>query len=350
MELSIIENAMDSLNEAIDYYHNGIKYDDERCYKFCILLLSHSAELCLKEVLLRQHKAFLYENIDEIKDGEEQATVGFRLALKRVNKICGIDLGPYNSYLERLAQTRNNIQHYKVSVSSENCLSTITSSFSAIEHIVHNVLKMRFDDFEDVISYDQIESLRKDTRSFAKRKQDISKEINDNSLKRVGLEYRESKVLYIPCPRCHEKYLVYGDNETVICKLCNERFETLSNVFESDYDCVISAEMKREIGRRRDCFTEIYECEKCNNDTLVYCINKNDDPNGVYSHEKWICFSCGNIVASESCSDCEAAMPYSEYNYTFAQSYTNTDDYMFLCRQCGEKLKNSEHGVCYDIS
>ena len=106
MKFSILENSMDSLNEAIDYYKNGKEYNDERCFKFCVLLLSHCAELMLKEILFQQHEVLIYEDIDKV--GEK--TIGFRLALKRVNTICKIDLGRYSTYLSDLVNLRNIIQ------------------------------------------------------------------------------------------------------------------------------------------------------------------------------------------------------------------------------------------------
>jgi len=339
---------MDSLNEAIEYYCNGKKYNDERCYKFCILLLSHCAELCLKEILVKRHKVFLYEDVDNVKEDDEQKTIGYMLALKRVKNICEVNMGAYYTYLEDLARIRNRIQHYKFSISKEHSLKIITSALSAIEYIVHSVLGKRFNDFEDIISYEQIEILRNDMSAFAKRKQDINKEIKSSGAKRLGIEYREGKFFLIPCPYCYEEFLVC-EKEEIICKLCNSNFESAKDVYEKDSDCAISTAMKRKIGRKRDLFLDIYECEACNNETLVYVANKEESPSCAYSQEKWQCLSCGNIVASESCNDCEEPMPYSEYYYTFAQSYTATEKYLFLCKKCGRKLRDSEYGVEYEI-
>jgi transcription elongation factor Elf1 len=120
-------------------------------------------------------------------------------------------------------------------------------------------------------------------------------------------------------------------------------------MYEADYDCIISSYMKREIGRRKDYFTEVYDCEVCHNDTLVYCENKSECPSGTISYEKWICLSCGHTVASEACNDCEEHMPYSEFNYIFAQAYTDTEKYLFLCKNCGQRLRESEYGSDYEI-
>lgn len=350
MKLNIIENAMDSLREAIRYYRDGVKYEDERCFKYCVLLLSHSAELCLKEVLLREHKVLIYDNIDDARIEEDRITINFKTALNRIKNICNINLGPYYTYIENLALYRNEIQHYKCEVNYEYCRILLTSSFSAMEYIIINILKQNFNDFEDIISYEDIEYLRKDSCALTQRKKDISKQIKKHSLNRVAFEYEIGKFIYIPCPHCSEKYMVHKSEDGILCEMCGSKFTNLTGVFENDYNCIISKEMKREIGRRRDIFTDVYECEVCDNNTLVHCVNKDEDPDGMYSNEKWICFSCGNILRSITCDDCGDPVPDSEYNYVFAQSYYKAEDYQTLCKKCGDELERSEFGVCYQIS
>lgn len=348
MTLNMLENAMDSLCEAIEYYRNGVKYTDERCFKYCIMLLAQSAELCLKEVLSREHDILIYENIDDSKSKEDRITLNFKMALNRVKNICNINLGAYATYIENLAQYRNKIQHYKCEVSFENCQSLLISSFSAIEHIVTNILNHNFDEFDSIISNDDIEYLRSDQLARSQRKKDISREIKDSDLKRVAYEYRVGKYIYIPCPHCSETYLVFQSGEEILCKLCSSKFDNLPDVFNHDFNCVITEKMKREIGRRKDEFSEIYECNNCNNDTLVYCENNDHDPNGEYSFGKWICLSCGKIISSIDCDDCGEPLPTEAK--IFAQSYDNTDDCQVLCKECGNKLKKSEYGSYYEIN
>ena len=49
------------------------------------------------------------------------------------------------------------------------------------------------------------------------------------------------------------------------------------------------------------------------------------------------------------CEDCGEEIPDSPYNYVLAQSYYDSDNYMFLCKECGKKLYESEIGVEYEI-
>lgn len=340
MEFNIISNAMDSLNEAIDYYKNGKKYNDERCFKFCILLLCHGAELLLKEVLYEQHKIFVFENIDEVKNETEQ-TVGFTLALKRIKNICGIDLGRYYTYLHDLSKIRNQIQHYKFSVTMEHCNKIIIESFSAIEYIVYHILNKSFDDFDDVITSEQIEYLHEDKDVYNKRKQDIAKDISDHKLQIVGIEYNQGKCFYTPCPYCLEETLVLAENY-IICKFCGRRFESIKDIYDQDYNCIIESHMRREIGRRKHLITyAVYECENCGNETLIYSIVE----------EEWVCLVCGNKISNTiCCDDCAKEIPYCNYNYVLAQSYYDTENFHYLCKECSKKLKESGFGCEYEFS
>lgn len=338
MEYDLIGNGMDSLNEAIELYKRGKEFNDGSRFKYCILILAHSAELILKEILFAEHEYLLYEDIDDVKE-ENPQTVGFRKALSRVEKICKIDLFAYENYLIDLISIRNQIQHYKFKLSQEYCDKIIIQSFSAIEYIVTEVLGKTFNDFGDYISSDQIDYLHDDKDVYDKRKKDISRDIRDSGLKKLGIEYDLNKFIYIPCPNCSEITLVKNHSK-IICKFCGIQYDSIQSVYDDDWNCIIQEHMLREIGRRRDNFnSEVFPCPSCNEDAVIL-IDK-----------KWQCLACAfEIYDTIACDHCCKDIPHSEYFYLFAQSYTNAENYHYLCKECGEKLRDSELGVLYDIS
>ncbi|HHY24201.1 MAG TPA: hypothetical protein GX527_08205 [Clostridiaceae bacterium] len=336
MEYDLIGNAMDSLNEAIDYYKSGKEYKDGSRFKYCVLLLAHSAELILKEILFNESEYLLYENIDDI-DESNPLTIGFRQSLLRVKKICRINLGKYENYLIELVNIRNQIQHYRFKISQEYCDKIIVRSFSAIEYIVIEILSKTFNDFGDYISSDQIEYLHEDKDVYNNRKQDIAKDIIDNGLKKCNIEYATNKFIYIPCPVCSETTLINTDS-IILCKFCGNKFDSIKLVYEDDYNGIIQAHMLREIGRKKDYFNSaVFECKNCNYDAMILT-------------DKWQCLVCGyEFQGTIYCEDCGEEIPDSPYNYVFAQSYYDSDNYMFLCKECGKKLYESEIGVEYEI-
>lgn len=118
LEYGLVENALDSLREAMNYYNEGDEEDNANQYKFSILLSAHCVELLLKEILRRNHPALLFENIDSVKDlqDDDNQTVGYKNAIQRVKKLCGVDLKQYETYIDELGRVRNQIQHYKCSI------------------------------------------------------------------------------------------------------------------------------------------------------------------------------------------------------------------------------------------
>ena len=115
MTFDLVENALHSLREAISYYTEADEGQNADQFKFSVLLTCHCAELLLKEILVRNHPALIYEDIDKIGNIDREAdrqTVGYRLALLRVKNLCGVDLKQYEDYLVELGQTRNTVQHY----------------------------------------------------------------------------------------------------------------------------------------------------------------------------------------------------------------------------------------------
>lgn len=154
---------MDSLSETIDYYINGKKYEDERCCKFCVIVLYYSAKLILKEILVREYKTLIYERIDDYKN---EKTIGLRV----VQKICNIDLLKYHTALVNLADIRNKIQHYEVNEEGDVLIAIIISAFSAIEHLIYNALNECFENFDYIIDPEQLTILHDDKETYIKRK------------------------------------------------------------------------------------------------------------------------------------------------------------------------------------
>lgn len=285
----LIENSMDSLNEAVNYYSSGKEYDDERSYKFCIIMLYHSAELLMKEVLYREHPVLLYECIDNYRHNSNAGkTIGFTVALSRIKNICNIDLAHYYQYLIELSNKRNEIQHYRFDIEKEALISAIISGFSAIEHILYNILKIKLDNYEDYIPYQQFEILHKDSEVYKKRKRDIGTYITQQGIDLVKFEYDHNKKIRIPCPSCSEKFLSY-QNDKINCLFCGKEYDSLSDVYSSDRSCVISYHMERELGRRKEQIPSLGECPNCNYTSMIRRPSNN----------QWMCASCG-VTLSES--------------------------------------------------
>lgn len=101
----LFENAVDSLQTGMQFFR------DKRP-KFAILLVFHSIELLLKELLSRQHPVLIYRNIDK-KITDDSQTVGLAETLVRFQNV-GVTLTKQEQEtLKTLQRRRNRIEHHR---------------------------------------------------------------------------------------------------------------------------------------------------------------------------------------------------------------------------------------------
>lgn len=343
MTFDLVENALHSLREAISYYTEADEGQNADQFKFSVLLTCHCAELLLKEILVRNHPALIYEDIDKIGNIDREAdrqTVGYRLALLRVKNLCGVDLKQYEDYLVELGQTRNTVQHYKCVIDGVFYKSLLSKSFSAIEYLLLDVLHLNFEDYLSVISPDDIAFLHEDTKAYNARKSDIQKEFEQKTAIRYIIIY-DAKTKFKPyCPICGTQFLAKGDGIEIHCKFCGANFDNYQDLCSQDRSCLNSFQALRDIGRRKGhlCMP-IYPCPKCESKTVVY----------LSETATWECLSCGTEF-SESiyCDECGEPMPADITQ--IAISDFDPDDYKKLCPECASKFASSDEYIDYTLN
>lgn len=109
--LSLLENAADSLNEALRKVDMGSAYDP-RPYKFAVLHFTHAVELLFKHHVAEAHPLLIYKNPFSKQLGKE-ATIGLWEAIQFFQNE-DKKLKPETlEDLKWIKQLRNNIEHYK---------------------------------------------------------------------------------------------------------------------------------------------------------------------------------------------------------------------------------------------
>ena len=341
LEYGLVENALDSLREAMTYYHEGDDGENANQYKFSILLSAHCAELLIKEVLRRNHPALLYEDIDHVKDvySDDNQTVGYKTAIQRVKRLCGVDLQQYENYLDELGQVRNKIQHFKYAINGEYHKELMARAFSAIEFLFRDVLELRFEDYEDIIDSSDIDFLHEDVAANKARKADITKEFKEGRATKFHFEYKDGKFLEVSCPECGTECL--SIDGSIKCKFCGKEFDDYTALHDADTGCITSRNMLREMGRRKHLFrTRIFECPECEYDAVIQLENR-----------EWKCLVCGYSVSdSMYCDECGDELPNSNRIYATAISDTDTEDFKFLCPNCAKRYREEEEFIGYEIN
>ncbi len=115
-KFNLIENALDSLEHAIEHLNSINKDDRVGTFKRVILDLSHTEELLFKERLRRIHPAFVLSDVDKYPSSAAH-TVTAAEALKRLQRIGGIEFEDADqSALKTIREKRNEIKHYEFEI------------------------------------------------------------------------------------------------------------------------------------------------------------------------------------------------------------------------------------------
>jgi hypothetical protein len=131
IKLDLLDNAIDSLNEALSKYQEG-KDGNEKAYKFCIQHLSHFFELILKYYVTQSHPLLIYKNPFAKVINQESQTIGLYEAINFL-KNEGHEISErFEEDLHWLKKLRNNIEHHKFEMDVDEVEETIGRLMSAV--------------------------------------------------------------------------------------------------------------------------------------------------------------------------------------------------------------------------
>lgn len=218
LKLNLIENALDSLEHAIDHLTSKPELVASD-YKRAIVDLAHVAELLFKERLRMIHPAFIFSNIDKYPSNLAH-TVSAEHALKRLKSIGRVEFSDVDqSALKSIREKRNEIEHFEFSADENEA-----------KIIIGNILVFIFKFSCDEVDLD-----------WADRR------INDPSWSRLNeyAAFYEAQLAHIlgtlmgsghpilDCPTCNNETF---DLESEVCLLCGHREEALQCVScKADY-------------------------------------------------------------------------------------------------------------------
>ena len=208
-QFTLIENALDSLEHAIDHLNDpgGLKKGD---YKRVILDLSHVAELLFKERLRKIHPAFVLSNVDKFPS-KMACTIGAAEALQRLQKIGGVEFKDEDqAALRTIREKRNEIEHYEFSISEKEA-----------RVVIGNVLVFIFR-----FSFDEIGLNWADRRINDPKWSKLNEFAEFYEAQRAHImdTLADSTIPTLECPICHNDTF---DIECETCVLCGHREEIL---------------------------------------------------------------------------------------------------------------------------
>jgi len=222
LKLDLLENAIDSIAHGLEHYVRG--KENPTSYKFAILHLAQGVELILKERLRREHWVLIYEKVDK---PDTSRTIGFDTAVQRLQSICNVVLLKYIDTLKKLKETRNDIEHYKVSLSEKEAAVLIGANIpfgvEFLEDELNTTLKEHIKDEE--IWQELLDIKEVFFQAITKAREELSS----------VLDHKEKDQIFpmvIECPVCGLDFLVIdskGDkkSECLLCKHVSELRECI---------------------------------------------------------------------------------------------------------------------------
>lgn len=216
VELDLLENAIDSLNEALAKYQDG-KDGNQKAYKFCVQHLSHFLELILKYYVTQSHPLLIYKNPFAKKVTQESQTIGLFEAINFL-KNEGHDISEkFEKDIGWLKKLRNNIEHHKFSMEVcdvEEAIGRLMSAVVAFDESHENI------DLSSYISTEQCDLFHELANTYERRIKKAEQKVEETL---AGLDPKEDNMNVYHCYECeHDTMIPNEESETGYrCTFCD---------------------------------------------------------------------------------------------------------------------------------
>lgn len=221
--LSLLENALDSLTEALSKYEEG-QNGEANAYKFAVLHMSHFFELILKHHIAQIHPLLIYCNpfsrtVDKSKTITLWDAVNF-IENELPNKL----EASFRSDLEWLKRLRNDIEHYRFSMDVSKVRATLGRLFRSLMDFIETHTEI---DVESAIPAHVMATF---TELSDEYKSDLRKAIDEATsiaeANEPDFRSGDDREVLFDCPECGNPTLVINsESETGFqCTLCDNRY------------------------------------------------------------------------------------------------------------------------------
>ena len=222
LKLDLLENAIDSFNEALSYYEDAESGND-KAYKFCIQNLCHFFELILKYYVTQAHPLLIFKNPFAKKLDENSFTIGLQEAINFL-KNEGSDLPEgFEEDLQWLKKLRNNIEHHKFEMNTD-------TAKEAIGRLVHAIVLFDEDheniDLEGHIKNNNSDVFHVLAKTYEGRLLQAYAEV-ENARKEAFSGYRQKEFHLVEfdayaCDECGHETVVPNDKSPTgyLCTFC----------------------------------------------------------------------------------------------------------------------------------
>lgn len=130
-ELDLLENALDSLSEALSKFEDG-EEGEQKAYKFAVLHMAHFIELVFKHHIASKHPLLIYKDPFS-KKLDRNKTIGLWECINFINNEDPETVSQeLRKDLEWIKRLRNEIEHHKFTMDVPQVRSTIGRLFRSV--------------------------------------------------------------------------------------------------------------------------------------------------------------------------------------------------------------------------
>ncbi|KJR39986.1 hypothetical protein MCHI_004112 [Candidatus Magnetoovum chiemensis] len=230
LKLSLIENAHDYFDEAIEKASQG----EKRAWKYALINIHNALELLMKAVLYKEHWSLLFQDVN--KASKTALTTGkfnsvdINTATTRLENIIGFKLSANErKSIKNITKTRNQAVHFEIDIDIERLKSIIAMGINLLLIFI-----------EKAGGVNDIEEFRKDLNL----KLVNYKEYVNDVLRKLKPELDKSErpcSEYSSCERCFQDTLIVED-VIIKCLFCGweidiEEFAEMYGEIVGDCKC-----------------------------------------------------------------------------------------------------------------
>ncbi|WP_124704241.1 hypothetical protein [Sulfuriferula multivorans] len=218
-QLDLLENALDSLAEALGKYEEG-ESGEHKAYKFAVLHMSHFVELIFKYHVAEKHPLLIYKDPFSQKL-DRTKTITLWDAVNFINNESADALSKaFRADLEWLKRLRNDIEHHKFSMDVPEVRTTIGRLFRSLMEFINEYTNV---DIASSIPKRIIATFTVLSNEYEFRLREAIKEAEEiEDANTPHYSSGDTTVVRLECPSCGNPTLVVNDQSTTgfKCTFC----------------------------------------------------------------------------------------------------------------------------------
>jgi hypothetical protein len=236
LKLTLVENGVDFVRSGIERYFLR-DTPAPRDHKYAVLHVFAGALLLMKARLAKEHPSLIFVKVEEL-GRSDAVTVNFRQVIDRLRAIAGVDLQPFMATLELAQKTRNNLEHYEVSLALKDTQELVGRLCTFVFLFLRDELGEQLEAHLKGAVWNRVVQLRgiADAIVEGRRKQWLVKVSKYEKLTVEQLDALwdaaeagangDGRVYSGDCPECGEQRIIRVDDDLLICTNsdCREAF------------------------------------------------------------------------------------------------------------------------------